>query len=358
MKKGVVILTGFLVTLVLAGCSLSPVATTPEAVQTYSISKSIWISRDGGRNWKDSSIASNKSTVTDINPLSLAIDPINNRVVYVGLRAGGIMKTINAGESWEFLTFKTDKIYGLTIDSNNPQTIYVSSVVNNRGKIFKNIAAGATDSWTEIYTAATNGPLVVYLAMDNKNSQTLYASTSDNQVLKSGDGGVSWRNLFQAQSPVVKIALDAKDSSLLYLLTQSGEVFVSNNGGDKFESLTAKITTAGLYGSGFGVLETDPTNGRWLYLAGKAGIIRSRDAGEKWEVVLTLNNPKNSPVSALAISPQNSREIIYGALQATYKSIDEGKTWTPSQFDLPKVVNILKYDPLDSNIIYAGFSAK
>jgi len=358
MKKGVVILTGFLAILVLTGCSLTPAATTPGAVQTYTVSKSIWISRDGGRTWKDSSIASNKPTVTDINPLNLVINPINDSVVYAGLRAGGIMKTTNGGESWEFLTFKSDKIYGFTVNPNNPQTIYASSVVNNRGKIFKNTASGATDSWTEIYTAATNGPLVIHLVMDKKNSQTLYASTSDNQVLKSDDGGVSWRNLFQAQSPVMKIALDAKDSNLLYLLTQSGEVFIGSNGGDKFESLAAKISTAGLFGSGFGVIETDPTNGGWIYLAGKTGIIRSRDAGEKWEVVLTLNNPQNSPVSALAINPQNSREIIYGALQATYKSIDEGKTWSTSQFDVPKSISILEYSPLNPSIIYAGFSVK
>ena len=353
-----VILTGLLAILVLAGCSLLPATTTPGTVQTYAISKSIWISRDGGKTWKDSSVATNKPTVTDINPLSFAIDPKDTNIIYVGLRSGGIMKTVNGGDGWEFLTFKTDKIYGLAIDPVNSQNIYASSVVNSRGKIFKNTAYGATESWTEIYTAATNGPLVIAMALDKKNAQTIYVATSDNQILKSVDGGVSWRNLFHAQSPVVKIALDAKDGNLIYLLTQNGEVFSSANGGDKFESLASKITSTIANGSGFGVLKTDPTNGKWVYLAGKTGIIRSRDAGNSWETILTLNNPQNSPIGALAINPQNSREIIYGALQATYKSIDDGKTWITSQFDVPKPVNILEYNPINPSIIYAGFSAK
>lgn len=358
MKKGVVISVCALFALVLAGCSLAPTASVPGVAQKYTVSKSIWISKDGGKTWKDSSVATNKPTIVDINPLSLAMDPRDVNVTYVGLRSGGIMKTTNSGDSWEFLTFKTDKIYGLAVDPTNSQIIYASTVIAGRGKIFKNTSVGATDSWTEIYTAATNGPLVISMALDKKNSQIIYVATSDNQVIKSTDGGVSWRNLFQAQSPVVKIALDASDGNLVYLLTQNGEAFASSNGGDKFESLASKISTSIPSASGFSVLKTDPTMGKWVYLAGRMGIIRSKDAGEKWETILTLNNPQNSPVGALAINPLNSHEITYGALQATYKSIDEGKTWSTSQFDLPKAVSILEYNPLNPNIIYAGFSAR
>ncbi|MFA5962357.1 MAG: YCF48-related protein [Parcubacteria group bacterium] len=358
MKRGVVILTGFLASLVLSGCSLTSSTNAPGVVQKYSVSKSIWVSKDGGKSWKDSSAASNKPTVADINPLTLVFDPHDQNIVYAGLRSGGIMKSTNGGDSWEFLTFKSDKVYGLVIDPSDSKIIYASSVVNNRGKIFKNTASGATDSWTEIYTAATNGPLVVYLTVDKKSANTLYAATSDNQVLKSADGGVSWRNLFQAQAPVVKIVLDARDSNLVYLLTKSGDILASSDGGDKFDSLANKTTVTGSLGNGFSVLETDPTNGKWVYLAGKTGIIRSKDGGSTWETILILNNPQNSPVSALAINPQNSREIIYGAMQATYKSLDEGKTWVTSQFDVAKPMSILEYAPTNPSIIYAGFTAK
>ncbi len=358
MKKSVVILACFFSILALAGCSLAPAAPAPGVAQKYTISKSIWISKDSGRTWKDSSVATNNPTVADINPISLAMDLKDVNVAYVGLRSGGIMKTTNGGDSWEFLAFKTDKIYGLAIDSVDSKIIYASTVVNGRGKIFKNTSAGKADAWTEIYTAATNGPLVISMALDRRNSRIIYVATSDNQVIKSTDGGVSWRNLFQVQSPVVKIALDANDSNLVYLLTQSGEVFASSSGGENFASLSSKISASVPSVSGLTVIKTDPTMGKWVYLAGRMGIIRSKDGGEKWESLMTLNNPQNSPVGALAISPLNSHEITYGALQATYKSIDEGKTWSTSQFDLPKAISILEYNPLNPEIVYAGFSVK
>ncbi len=359
MKKSLIIFVGGFLLLVLTGCSLTtPAVSTPTGSQTYAFSKSIWISKDGGKTWTDSSKAINKPTVTDINPLNLVFDPKDGNVVYAGLRNGGIMKTANSGENWEFLSFKTDKVYGLALDPNDSKTIYASTVINDRGKIFKNSDSGTGGSWNEIYTAAANGPLVIYLTIDKKNSQAIYAATSDNQVIKSADDGNSWRSIFQSKSPIIKIALDAKNSSLIYLLTKNGEVFSSSNGGDSFESLSAKINTTGLAVAGFTVMETDPSSASRVYLAGKTGIIRSKDAGQNWEKVVTLNNPQNSPIGALAINPANSKEIIYGAYQATYKSVDEGKTWTTSQFDSVKAISILKYNPTNPDIIYAGFVGK
>ena len=358
MKKSVAILVCFLFILVLSGCSLSSGTALPGATSKYVFSKSLSISKDGGRTWADSITATTRPRVTDIDPLSFVFDPKDENTAYVGLRTGGLMKTINGGESWEFLTFNTEKIYGLAIDQADSRIIYASTVVAGRGKIFKNSAAGATDAWNEIYTAATNGPLVIYMTLDKNNAKTIYVSTSDNQVMKTVDGGVSWRSLFQATSPVIKIALDAKNSNLVYILTKNGEILSSSNGGDKFDSLAAKIIVPGITGSSFSVMETDPSNTGWVYLAGNSGMIRSKDAGEKWESVVILNNPQNSPVGALAINPQNSKEIIYGALQATYKSVDDGKSWTTSQFDLSKNINILEYNPLNPNIVYAGFRGK
>ncbi len=358
MKRSLTVLMGGFALLILTGCSLTPAVSTPTDSQQYASSKSIWISKDGGKTWADSSKAINEPTVADINPLNFVFDPKDGNIIYAGLHAGGIMKTANGGESWEFLSFKTDKVYGLALDPNDSKTIYASTTIGDRGKIFKNSDSGIGGSWNEIYTAATSGPLVVYLTIDKRNANIIYMATSDNQVAKSTDGGNSWRSIFQSKAPIIKISLDAKNSSLIYLLTKSGEVFSSSNKGDSFESLSAKINKTGFAATSFSVIEADPSNANRVYLAGKTGIIRSKDAGQNWEKVVTLNNPQNSPIGALAINPINSKEIIYGASQAAYKSIDEGKTWTTSQFDSAKTISILEYNPVDPGIIYAGFVGK
>ncbi len=329
---------------------------TSSGGQNYVFSKSIWISSDGGKNWKASNISKNKPRVSDIDPLSLAFDGKNPDISYVGLRSGGIIKTTDGGASWEFMNLNTDKVYGLDVDPFDSKIIYATTVINNRGKIFKSIDSGA--NWKEIYTFAANGPLAAYLKIDKQNPKVIYVSTSDNQLIKSTDSGNTWKNIFQTSSPVLKISIDAENDNNVYLITKNGDVFFSSDAGNSFDNLANKNGSNSMLDSGFSSMETSPMSAGGVYFWGRSGIIHSSDKGKTWKKIVTLNNPQNSPISALAIDPRNSNEIIYGALQATYKSNDGGNTWATSQFDLSKTISILKYNPVNPDIVFACFSAK
>ena len=285
--------------------------------------------------------------------VSLVFSGCTPKAAYIGLLKGGIMKTIDGGETWDFMNLKSDKIYGLAIDPSNSNTIYTSAFIRGRGKMLKSTDSG--ENWNEIFTFPSNGPVVIHLIVDKRNPKVVYASTSDNQIIKSVDGGASWKNIFQSSAPTVRIVMDSGNSNVLYLLTQNGQVYSSQNSGDSFETMDERLVKANLGTSGYLVLEVDPSHSGWLYLGGNMGIVRSKDIGASWDKIVVLNNPNSAPVSALAINPTNSGEMIYGAAQATFKSVDEGKNWSTSQFEVGKPIHILKYNPLDANIVYAGF---
>ena len=358
MKKKIIISIGVFLVVFLSGCTIGGSGSTSDSSgpQKYTFSKSLWASRDGGKTWQASNASNNKPKSSNVELYRMVFDANDTNIAYAGLLTGGIMKTVDGGMSWDFLDFGTEKVYGLALDPADSKIIYASTVLGGRGKIAKSLDGGV--SWNEIYTFASKGPVIVYLVTDKKNAGVIYAATSDNQLIKSVDGGVSWKNIFQTKTSIFRMAVDSVNSNMLYLLTKGGEIFYSSNKGDSFENLTSNVKTTGMSGSDFTVIETDPTHTGWLYLAGKKGIIRTKDTGNTWEKVVVLNNPKNSPISALAINPSDSREIIYGALQATYKSIDDGKTWTTSQFDLTKGIYMLKYNPTDPNVVFATFVGK
>ncbi|MFZ2192918.1 MAG: hypothetical protein WAV31_01630 [Candidatus Moraniibacteriota bacterium] len=358
MKNKLTISIGIFLLLFLAGCTFGGAGSTSSSMdsQKYTFSKSLWLSRDGGKTWQASNTSNNKPKSSDVNSYRLVFDKKNINIAYAGLLTGGIIKTIDGGTSWDFLDFGAASVYGLALDPVDTNIVYASAVLAGRGKIAKSVDGGA--NWDEIYTFAAKGPMIIYLVTDGHNTGVVYASTSDNQLIKSVDGGVSWKNIFQAKSAVSRIVVDSINSNMIYLLTKSGDIFYSSNSGNSFDSLTGNLTTTGMFGSDFSVIEADPSHTGWLYLAGKKGIIRTKDAGKTWEKVVVLNNPSNSPIGALAINPADSRQIFYGALQATYKSLDDGKTWTTSQFDLTKGINMLKYNPLDPNMIIATFVGK
>jgi photosystem II stability/assembly factor-like uncharacterized protein len=338
------------------GCSNSSTQNTSGNIleKTYNLSQSIWKSTNGGLAWEAKDKSSNKPRATDLDVLSIAISRQDSKNIFIGLRSGGIMKTTDGGDRWEFMSFSSQKAYGLALDPLNSKIIYASGVFENRGKIWKTEDGG--ENWKEIYTSASDGPLIVALAVDHKNPSVIYASTSDNQIIKSKDAGNSWGNIFKSANPVIQIILDNAQNNLVYFISNNGTLYRSRNAGADIEDIKSKYSGVVSFSSDFSVVRIDPSVSSRVYLAGKGGIIRSNDTGETWEKVKVLSDPESSPVTALAVNPKNSQEIIYGAGQATFRSVDGGANWTTSQFDTERNIRFLEYDPSNSAIVYIGFN--
>lgn len=355
MKKILILPLILIISVIFAGCSLAPSNNSKSGESSFIFSKSIWKSTDGGKTWKVKNKGEGKANTTNANVLSLIINPKNTRNIFVGLRQGGILETINGGDTWRFMNFKSGKVYGLALDTKN-NTLYASGVWEKTGKIFKTLDDGK--HWKEIYTSPSAGPLIISLVIDPKNPKILYATTSDKEALKSTDGGTSWKNIYLASAPILKIAIDSANSNLIYGITNSGTVLKSTNGGANFENITKKVnqSVVSFGGTQFNKLATNPSHSHWVYLAGKGGIILSKNSGETWQKISTLNNPEKFPIDALAINPKNADDLIYGAAQATYKSIDSGADWITSQFDIKMNARALIYNPDNPNILYLGFT--
>lgn len=353
MKKYGLLLFLPAVIIVLSGCSLSPATDTSVTQQKTTVSKSVWKSSDGGKTWEAKNAASAKMTAVDWDVLRLVVDPNNSQNIYVGLKTGGMMKSADGGETWDPTIFVSEKVYGLELNPDG-NTLYASAVYNNKGKIYKSTDRG--ENWKEIYTSATDGPLVVAMKLDKNNPETLWAATSDNLLLKTGDGGGSWRNVYKSDSPIIQIEIDKSDSNLIYVLEDSGKILRSRNGGESFQELSLGGSTFIGFGSNqVSSIRLDPGVSNGIYAVGQAGIKRSNNAGDSWTAVSPLNNTESAPVITLTINPKDSKKMVYGAAQAAYQSVDGGTNWTTFQFEVNKSANVLEYDPQNPDVIWAGF---
>jgi photosystem II stability/assembly factor-like uncharacterized protein len=356
MKKVLVISILMLAGVVLSGCGNSTTVSNSTATNTtYAVSKSIWKSEDGGTTWTAKDKSKDKLSVSDLDVLNIIVNPYADRSIIAGLKFGGYIKSEDGADTWQKTIFVSDRVYGLSFDPSSPNVIYASGVWKGRGKLFKSEDGGA--SWKEIFTASSDGPFISALAIDNKNPRIIFAATSDNQAMKSENAGESWKNIYQTKSPIVKISLDKENDSLVYAATLNGQILRSGDGGNAFEDIGKNLSGERTFSAiqEYNFLETDPLNAGWVYLAGKGGITRSKDGGNVWEKITTLNDPGKYPVTSLAINPKNSQELTYGAGQAIYKSVDGGIHWTTSQFNTTKFISVIKYDPANPQIIYVGF---
>lgn len=346
MKKYLGIIAIFTISIFFSGCSLGiGSGSTGSGIVVSSIMKTT----DGGKTWEPKNKTADKVSLAMTDVLSIAINPYDGKNVFVGTAKHGILKTDDGGENWKLLGFPGEKVYGIAIDNLQGNTIYATGVWQDRGNIFKSIDGGT--EWKEIYTAPSKGPLIISLAIDKIAPNILYASTSDNHILKSTDSGDSWQSVFSTNSPMTRIVLDGANNNLLYSITVSGNIFKSTDGGKSFVAIAKTI------GAGSQVIEVDPVRANIVYVGGKNGIFKSINAGESWEEVKTLSDAKNFPVKVIAVNPVNADELMYGADQTVYRSLDGGKHWSPTRLESKKMINIIRYNPYESGVIYLGLKS-
>lgn len=336
----------------LSGCSLPNSGTSTSTITSAPVGAVSFLkTTDGGKSWTPKVKVNDKQNISNVDVISVAIDPNNIGTIYIGTDSSGLFVSKDGAENWQKLNFPPTKIYGLAIDKTNSQNIYASGVYNSRAKIYKSSNSG-TD-WHEIYTEPANGTIITSLAIGRSNSQILYAGTDQGVIFSSTDGGQTWKNIYKANSAIVSIAFDSASDSTVYFGIYTQGLLRIKNGSNNVEDLT-KNMTATAPNSQVSSAVADPSNSGTIYLGLSSGILRSLDFGDNWEKVNVLESSAKFPIWALAVNPQNSNEIAYSGAGAIYKSTDGGNSWSTFQLASGKLVRVLKYDPYAPNIIYAG----
>lgn len=244
----------------------------------------------------------------------IAIHPDNENVWYVAVGSGGVWKTTNSGTTWTPLFDKqtTYSIGAITIDPNNPHTIWVGTgenvggrhvafgdgiyVSHDNGKTWKNKGLKNSEHLSKIIVHPENSNIIWAVSQG-----PLWSSGGERGVYKSTDGGESWKRTLGDSEWVgaTDLVIDPRNPDVLYAATWQRH-----------------RTVAGYLGGGPG-----------------SGLHKSTDGGESWNK-LTKGIPKsNLGKIGLAISPFNP-DVIYAAIELDRKkgglfmSTNRGASWT------------------------------
>ena len=170
---------------------------------------------------------------------ALAVAPNGN--VFAATVHAGVFRSANGGRTWRPLTIapSATRVDSLAVAPGETETVYAGT---GRG-VFKSTDGGAT--WQ-----AANGGLfgeetaggrshrliegyVYSLAVDPRDSETVYAGTWRRGLLKTTNGGASWHRL--APSWVGAVLLDPNDPDTIYVGSVGGRarsgVSISTDGG-------------------------------------------------------------------------------------------------------------------------------
>lgn len=189
-------------------------------------------------------------------------------------------------------------------------------LVGGHPGLYRSTDAGAT--FTRV-TGAGAEPDVHALG---GTGNTLYLASPSAGLLASTDGGTSWqvRNAQAGRSFMGTILTDPANPARLIAPDMSAGLSTSSDGGRTWKSLGGP--------AGAMAVTWNPTNTRQIVAVGMDGGALSTNGGSSWQPVTTP-----AGTSALSYDP-TGRTLYAGALNGTqahtYRSTDNGRTWTPT----------------------------
>lgn len=420
MKKALIVC--FLILLTNAGLFASEV---PESIEKkYGPNHSSFLSNDEQHNLllnRAADFNSSRGTSWKSYPLyggemtSIAIDPNNPQIVYVGTRDAGVYKTIDGGTSWtptrNGLSFYP--IRSITVDPNNSGILYAGTDYDG---IWKSVDSGST--WFKSSNGLDESLIAFNIIFDPQNTDILYTGLAGGialvigNIYKSTDGGANWELSDEGltsesedyKNGVFSITLNPENSAILYAGTNYDGVFMSTDSGktwnaindslpylsypDYLQSVYAITTNphksnrpyaliegieGGYYtfnidnywekiNQGFSLstsgISSDllfhPTDSLTLYSTGLSGFYKSVDGGVNWD-------DKQAGIERIACYNE-CPDTVYGTVSqnlsvagGVYKSINQGETWDESSNGITaRAIRSVAIDPQNINRIYAG----
>jgi len=273
----------------------------------------------------------------------IAVTPNNKNTWYVAVGSGGLWKTTNRGTTWHPI-FDQQKSYSIgtvTIDPNNPATIWVGTGENVSGR----------------HVAWGDG------------------------VYKSHDGGKSWQHMGLEQSEHIgKILIDPRDSNVVFVAAEGplwstgGErgLYKSTDGGTSWQAVLEIDKNTGVTD-----VEFDPANPNtlyaaayqrqrqtWSFLAGgpQSGIYKSTDNGDTWRQVTTGLPSGDVGKIGLAVTPADPN-LVYATIEADenekgfYRSLDKGESWEQRNSYIsggtgPHYYQEIEASPVNPDLVY------
>lgn len=358
-----------------AGSDLKSIAIQPDNPDVVYIAgdiEGIFKTTNGGQSWKiiNNNLAAEPYSADVYWIQEIVIDPIDFQKIYICSNVG-VFVSHNGGTSWQRLlpaTLSSLSDYILTstlaIDPSDSQILYVGTGntfqnYEGKGKLYKSTNGG--NDWFEVTVQGMSDTAVIHnIVIDPTSSptnRTIIISTN-NGVFRTTNNGANWSsaNAGLTNSFARRLRGVVSNSNLILYMTLvttgdgaiptsfKGGIFKSTNKGDSWIDITGDLprhdaSLDALYD--YWKFTLHPTNPNIIYIGTtrhtafeEAGVYKSTAGGNTWEKIdtaytygwLDSNFYKEENVFLLEVAPSNPN-ILYSGLIWMHRSTDAGDSW-------------------------------
>lgn len=277
----------------------------------------LWISEDGGRDWKEAQGLHGQS----IRAFTQA--PSNPKILLAGTLQG-VFRSEDGGDTWNLISppgsTEIHEVESLAVDPQNPEILYAGTwhlpwKTTNGGETWKNIKQGVIDD-SDVFS----------IIVDPEHANTVYASACSG-IYKSENAGVLFHKIQGIPATARRTRVLRQDPvhrDTVYAGTTEG-LYKTTNGGRTFQRMTGPDVIVN-------DVFVDPTNPERVLLAtDRGGVLSSSDGGAKFEA--SNRGFSGRKVQALLVDQQNPTTVFAGVVNdknygGAFLSSDQGAHWT------------------------------
>ncbi len=281
---------------------------------------------------------------------TMVFDPEDSKTVYAGTTERGLVYSLDSGDSWQEGGGPTSQIESIAVDPKNKCVIYLTTT----NKIFK--TENCMRDWKMMYFDPKTDKVFTRIAVDWYNPTIVYAGTSEGDMFKSTDAGLSWLVSKRVGSSITAFLFDGKDSRIVYVGTKGNGIWKTMDGGGTWIQIwdaLSKFTNAGQVIT----LVADAQSENLIYLVSGYGILSSADGGTSWTPLTLTSKPGAAQIKDFTINPRNGKELTYVTANALLTSTDGGQAWTSQKLPSARIAKFIKADPNVDNTFYLGMGA-
>ena len=251
--------------------------------------------------------------------------------VIVGKNDGSLYRIDLEKGTFEKLEIRANSIYSICISSNGRIFVGTESALlwsDNDGQSFKGFASSVFGGDMEV---DPNNPSIIYVG-------------SDNGLLKSIDGGLSFVNVGFINERVFSIGINPENSKEIFVGTNFG-LFKSVDYGENFSEIK--------YFSGCSVtMVTVVPKTQTIFVGTDLGVFVSKDDGASWQRILPIKD--GDFVLYIAYDPVDPKTAYVATfLDGIYKTVDAGATFQYFGYDdlIISSISICRSNP---NVLYVS----
>lgn len=286
-------------------------------------------------------------SIASVGVASLAQDPQDPKTLYAGTAQDGVLFSLDNGASW-MLSAGTGgaPIKSIAVDPKNKCVVYAT----RRNQILK--TENCMRDWKQVYFDPRTDKEMTSVIVDWFNPQTVYAATSDGDILRSENSGGAWRVANRVEGARVNnLIMDPNDSRIVYASVFGRGLTKTTDGGLSWTEIRDALKEFdGARRSNWVAL--DPNTRNRVYQASKYGILVSEDGGTTWKALQLPTPPGTSEVKAMAVHPKDARQLVYATDTSVVVSQDGGLTWTPAKLPTTRPPAALMYGSGEGNPLY------